>query len=91
MEERVFSNAKFVQALSENFVLVKLIVSNGQSDTEIVKKRKETIRQKFDLQGYPTMLLLNSNLQKYAEAENYGPDSDELAKRILAIQKEQSQ
>ncbi len=57
MDEKVFSKEEFLKKAQEEYVLVKLDAPN--SDAELKKSTSE-MAEKWEVTGYPTVLLLNA-------------------------------
>lgn len=63
MRKNVFSKKEFVEKASENYVLVEIDVPRG--DKELAEKNRP-IAEKYKIDGYPTVLLLNSDGKEFS-------------------------
>ncbi|NJM36382.1 MAG: thioredoxin family protein [Akkermansiaceae bacterium] len=57
MRKNVFTKKEFVSAASKDFILVELDFPNGD---EATKKKNEPMATKYKIEGFPTVILLNS-------------------------------
>lgn len=62
MRAEVFSKPEFVAAASEKFILVEIDMPKG--DEETAKKNQPTL-EKFKVDGFPTVLLLDAAGQEF--------------------------
>ncbi len=62
MKKKVFSKDEFVTAASKNFVLVHLDFPKGDPD---LAKKNEPFAKKYEIEGFPTVILLNSEGKEY--------------------------
>jgi len=56
MRKNVFSKEEFVSAASKEFILVELDFPNGDPE---VKKKNEPYAKKYDIEGFPTVILFD--------------------------------
>lgn len=57
MRSNVFSKTEFVDAASKKFILVEIDMPRG--DKEVAKKNQPLV-EKYKIEGFPTVILLNS-------------------------------
>ncbi len=62
MKKNVFSKKEFVDAASEDFVLVHLDFPKGDPD---LAKKNEPYAEKYKIEGFPTVILLKSDGKEY--------------------------
>ena len=63
MRKNVFSKIEFVEAASKDFILVELDFPKG--DPELAK-RNEPLAKKYKIEGYPTVILLDSGGKEFS-------------------------
>lgn len=72
LDKKTFSNADVVAYLNENFINLKMDMEKGEGPK---------LAQKYNVEGYPTLLFLNSegttigNIYGYTTAENFLKDA----------------
>jgi len=59
----VFSKKEFVEAASKNFILVELDFPKGDPE---LKKKNQPYSEQYKIQGYPTVVLLDSNGKEFS-------------------------
>lgn len=62
MRKNVFSKKEFVEAASKNFILVELDFPKGD---EAVKKKNDPLATKYKIEGFPTVILLDSTGKEF--------------------------
>ncbi|BCX48270.1 hypothetical protein HAHE_21780 [Haloferula helveola] len=62
MRKNVFSKKEFVKKASEDFILVELDFPRGDKE---VKKKNEPYAKKYDIEGFPTVILFDSNGKEF--------------------------
>lgn len=62
MRKNVFSKKEFVDKASEKFILVELDFPNGD---KALKKKNEPYAKKYDIEGFPTVILLDSSGKEF--------------------------
>ena len=67
LDREVFSTAEFQNFASKNLVLVKLDFPRRKPQTEALKKQNEQLAQKYGIQGFPTIIVLNGQGEKVGE------------------------
>ncbi len=75
MRKNVFSKKEFVEAASKDFILVELDFPKGDPD---LKKRNEPLAKKYKIEGYPTVILLDSDGKEFTRffASKYQETTD---------------
>jgi protein disulfide-isomerase len=61
LNSEVFSQKEFEEYASKNLVLVRLDFPRDIQQTEATKLYNNTLAQKYGIQGFPTILILNGN------------------------------
>lgn len=67
LNKEVFSQAAFKDYAKANLVLLEVDFPRGKTQSEAVKKQNAELEQKFQIQGYPTIILVDANGNKIAE------------------------
>jgi thioredoxin-related protein len=66
LKDEVFTQSEFKQAIPEDFVLVMLDFPARKPQTEEVKAHNAEWQQKFEIRGYPTIVLTDASGEEYA-------------------------
>ncbi len=67
LDKEVFSTPEFQNYASRNLILVKLDFPRRKPQTEALKKQNEQLAQKYGIQGFPTIIVLNGQGEKVGE------------------------
>jgi len=67
LDREVFSTPEFQNYASRNLILVKLDFPRRRPQTEALKKQNEQLAQKYGIQGFPTIIVLNGQGEKVGE------------------------
>ena len=67
LDKEVFSTPEFQNYASRNLILVKLDFPRRRPQTEALKKQNQQLAQKYDIQGFPTIIVLNGQGEKLGE------------------------
>jgi protein disulfide-isomerase len=59
LDKEVFSQPEFAAYAKKNLVLVKVDFPRSKSQSAAVKKQNEKLAAKFNIHGYPTIVVLN--------------------------------
>jgi thioredoxin-related protein len=63
MRKNVFSKKEFVEPAAKDFILVELDFPNGDEE---LKKKNEPMAEKYKIDGFPTIILLNSEGKEFS-------------------------
>jgi thioredoxin-related protein len=76
LKEEVFDQQGFKDAAPKNFVLVELDYPQQKEQPEAIKKQNDELREKYEIGGYPTVLLMNAKGEVYAKTgyQDGGPE-----------------
>jgi len=66
-----FSQPEFQKFADQKLVLVELDFPNGKPQSAEEKKQNEELSKKFSVEGYPTLVLLDSNGKEVARNGGY--------------------
>ena len=67
LDKEVFSQPEFAAYAKKNLVLVKVDFPRSKPQSAAVKKQNEKLAAKFKIQGYPTVVVLNSQAVQIGE------------------------
>src|SRR2546421_2983556 len=67
LNKEVFSKPEFAKYAKDNLVLVEVDFPHAKKQTEELKKANEALQQKYKIDGYPTIIVLDSQGQKLGE------------------------
>lgn len=62
MRKNVFSKKEFVESASKKFILVELDFPKGDEE---VSKKNQPLAEKYKIEGYPTVILLDSEGKEF--------------------------
>jgi thiol:disulfide interchange protein len=63
MRKNVFSKKEFVEAASKKYILVELDLPKGRPE---VAEKNQPLAEKFKIEGFPTVVLLNSDGKEFS-------------------------
>lgn len=66
-----FSKSEFKDFAAKNLVLVELDYPNAKPQSAKVKKQNEELQAKYGIEGFPTLVLLNSDGKEVARNVGY--------------------
>ena len=72
LDKEVFSQKEFIDYAKENLICVLLDFPRAKEQSDAVKKQNQTLLQKYGVQGFPTVLILNPK-GKVVERTGYQP------------------
>lgn len=78
LDKETFSKPEFKNFASKNLVLVEVDFPQNKSQSADVKKQNEELKTKFGVQGYPSLVLLDSTGKEIIRNVGYlpgGPDA----------------
>jgi thioredoxin-related protein len=87
LKAAVFDKADFQKFAEKNFVLVELDYPPfvKKKVPAAVQKDNEKLRQKFNVEGYPTVVVLDSNGKELGRLEGY--EGDDVAGYLKRLEK----
>src|SRR6266702_7008943 len=59
LNKEVFSQPEFAKYAKENLVLVEVDFPRRKEQTEEMKKANQALQEKYKIEGYPTLIVLN--------------------------------
>jgi len=78
LSEEVFQKEEFSKNVTENFILLELDYPNDKSKQSAeLQKQNEELQKRFNIQGFPTVLLLDPQGRPYAQTgyQEGGPEA----------------
>ncbi len=78
LQKETFSKPEFQKFAAESLILVELDFPRGKEQSEELKKQNEELAEKFGIQGFPTLVLLDQQGEEAARNVGYlagGPDA----------------
>jgi len=69
LNREVFSQPEFAKYAKENLVLVEVDFPQAKKQSEELKKANEALQEKYKVDGYPTIIVLNSAGEKMGQLE----------------------
>jgi thioredoxin-related protein len=73
LDKDIFSQPQFKNYAQDNLVLVELDFPRRKSQPTEVKKQNVQLAQRYEVLGFPTIVVLNSNGQKVWQFDGYFP------------------
>ena len=67
LDKEVFSKAAFKDYASKNLVLMEVDFPRAKTQTVGMKKQNQELAQQYQIQGFPTIVVLNGDGQKIGE------------------------
>jgi protein disulfide-isomerase len=67
LNKEVFSQPEFAKYAKDNLVLVEVDFPRAKKQTEEMKKANQALQEKYKIEGYPTIIVLNSEGEKIGE------------------------
>src|SRR5437867_10282619 len=67
LNKEVFSKPEFAKYAKDNLVLVEVDFPHAKKQTEELKKANEALLDKYKVDGYPTIIVLNSQGEKIGD------------------------
>jgi protein disulfide-isomerase len=66
LDREVFSTSEFSEYAAKNLVLLKLDFPKKSQLPEALQKQNQSLAQEYDIEGFPTVIVLNSQAKKIA-------------------------
>jgi protein disulfide-isomerase len=76
-DKEVFSQPPFKDFARDNLVLVELDFPRAKQQPAELRKQNRELAQRYEVVGFPTIVVLNSDGQKVWEFDGYFPDGPE--------------
>ena len=78
LSKETFDQPKFLEYAKDHLVLLELDYPNGKEQSEAVNKQNAELSEKFKIQGFPTLVLIDGDGKEIARHVGYlagGPDA----------------
>jgi protein disulfide-isomerase len=72
LKKNVLSSPEFEKFAKDNLVLVEVDFPRSKPQTEELKKANEKLSQKFKVEGYPTVIMLDGDGKQLSKDVGYG-------------------
>jgi protein disulfide-isomerase len=67
LKQEVFDTAEFKAYAAKNLVLVEVDFPRGKAQSAELKKANQALQEKYKIQGYPTIIVLNGDGKQVGE------------------------
>jgi thioredoxin-related protein len=77
-DKEVFSQAKFKEYANKNLVLLEVDFPRAKEQAVSLRKQNQELASQYQVEGFPTMVVLNEDGKKVWEHDGYlpgGPDA----------------
>jgi protein disulfide-isomerase len=85
LEEEAFDTKEFAQTTSDKFIFLKLDFPLYKSIDQQISRQNKALQKKYNIRGFPTIILLDSNLQEVGETGYRPGGGKEYAEHLLKI------
>ena len=73
--DQVAASPKFASYAKTNLVLVEVDFPNKKPQSDALKAANDILQKKYDIEGFPTFILLDMDGKQLARQTGYAPDS----------------
>lgn len=77
LEKEVFSQAAFASYAKDSLVLLSIDFPMEKEQTDAIKEQNQKLNDKFEIDGYPTILILDADGKELARTQGYQPGGPE--------------
>ena len=74
LDKEILSKPAFKEYANKNLVLVEIDFPRGKPQSSDVRKQNQELAQQYEVQGFPTIVLLNGNGRTVWRYDGYFPD-----------------
>jgi protein disulfide-isomerase len=67
LHKEVFSKPEFAEYAKKNLVLVEVDFPRAKKQAEALKQANQSLQQKYSIEGYPTIIVLNGEGKKVGQ------------------------
>jgi protein disulfide-isomerase len=71
LDKEVYSSKEFKDYAKKNLVLVKVDFPMKKRQSEALKQANEALKRQFEIEGFPTMVILDSEGHKLGQDAGY--------------------
>ena len=89
LRTNVFESPQFREFAKQNVVLLDVDFPNQKKQTEEVKRANEALARKFDVQGFPTVIVMSPDGKELKKMDGYeGQSAEEFVAALKKLKKE---
>ena len=85
LEQEILSQSQFENYAHENLVLLEVDFPRAKPQSPELRKQNQELAQQYQIEGFPTIVVLNGDGQKLWQYDGYFPDG--LAAFIAQLEK----
>jgi thioredoxin-related protein len=85
LEQEILSQSQFENYARENLVLLEVDFPRAKPQSPELRKQNQELAQQYQIEGFPTIVVLNGDGQKLWQYDGYFPDG--LAAFIAQLEK----
>jgi thioredoxin-related protein len=86
LDKQVFSKEEFKKYAEKNLVLVEIDFPRSKKQSDELKKANKALQAKYNIEGFPTIVLMNAEGKKLDEFVGYGGEPvDKYIQKIQAV------
>ena len=85
LDKEILSQSQFKDYARENLVLLEVDFPRAKAQNAEVRKQNQELAQQYQVEGFPTIVVLNGDGQKLWQYDGYFPDG--LAAFIVQLEK----
>ena len=88
LHKNILTSTEFVEYARKNLILVEVDFPNNKPQSPELKKANAELAKKFDIDGYPTVIVLDSSGKELSKRAGYGGEkTGDFIARIEALKK----
>jgi len=88
LHKNVLTSAEFVEYAGKNLILVEVDFPNKKAQSLELKEANAELAKKFDISGYPTVIVLDSSGKELTKQVGYGGEkTDAFIAKLEALKK----
>lgn len=85
LEKEVLNTPDFAQAAADRFVFVKLDFPRHKTVPSNISALNATLQKRYDIQGFPTIVLVDANQQKIAQTGYRTGGGKQYSEHLLSL------
>jgi len=86
--KNVLSTPEFIDYAKKNLVLIEVDFPRSKPQAEELKKANQVLQEKFKIEGYPTIIVLDSEGKELSKEVGYGGDKpDQFIAKLEKLKK----
>lgn len=88
LRKNILSTSEFIEYAKKNLVLVDVDFPEHKAQAKSLKKANKALEKKFDVDGFPTLVILDSNGKQLKKVDGYeGKDPKEFIAMLENLQR----